>query len=62
MATSSGKFVGIDVSKDKLDVAVLGEKPWKRVDNREAGITELVKQMQELQPEHCPRVPFDRSQ
>jgi transposase len=51
MATSSGKFVGIDVSKDKLDVAVLGEKPWKRVDNREAGITELVKQMQELQPE-----------
>ena len=51
MATRSGKFVGIDVSKDKLDVAVLGEKPWNRVDNREEGIAELVKQMQELQPE-----------
>jgi len=26
MTTSSGKFVGIDVAKDKLDIAVLGEK------------------------------------
>jgi len=51
MTTSSGKFVGIDVSKDKLDVAVLGESQISQVDNTEAGITELVEQMQELGPE-----------
>jgi len=51
MATSSGVYVGIDVSKDKLDVAVLGEKPEWQVDNNETGIMELVKQMQELDPE-----------
>ena len=33
MATSSGRYVGIDVSKDRLDVAVLGaERVWQ-VDN-----------------------------
>lgn len=51
MATSSGKFVGIDVSKDRLDVAVLGEEQTSQVGNTEAGIKELVKQMQELDPE-----------
>jgi transposase len=51
MATSSGKFAGIDVSKDKLDVAVLGEEQTSQVDNTEAGIAELVEQMQELGPE-----------
>ena len=51
MATSSGSYVGIDVSKDKLDVAVLGKHQTKQVDNTEAGIAELVEQMQELQPE-----------
>jgi len=51
MATSHGKFVGIDVSKDKLDVAVLGEKPEWQVDNSKSGIKALVKQMQELGPE-----------
>ena len=25
MTTSSGKFVGVDVAKEKLDIAVLGE-------------------------------------
>ena len=36
MATSS--YVGIDVSKDRLDVAVLGEKPEKQISNTEGGI------------------------
>ena len=51
MSTSSGKFVGIDVSKDKLDVAVLGETKTSQVGNTEQGIRELVKQMQEVEPE-----------
>lgn len=49
MATSS--YVGIDVSKARLDIAVLGEKqPWQ-VDNTADGIAQLVKQMAEMQPE-----------
>lgn len=49
MATSS--YVGIDVSKDRLDVAVLGEKQAWQVCNTQAGIKELVPWMLELQPE-----------
>jgi transposase len=49
MATSS--YVGIDVSKAKLDVAVLGERQETQVDNNQVGITCLVQQMLELQPE-----------
>ena len=49
MATSS--YVGIDVSKDKLDVAVLGEERGWQVDNTQAGIAKLVQQMQEVCPE-----------
>jgi transposase len=49
MATSS--YVGIDVSKDRLDVAVLGENEEKQVCNSQAGIKELVRWMMELQPE-----------
>ena len=49
MATSS--YVGIDVSKDRLDVAVLGEERVWQVDNTQGGRNELVKWMQELQPE-----------
>jgi len=49
MATSS--YVGIDVSKDRLDVAVLGKGQEKQVNNTQAGIAELVAWMQELQPE-----------
>jgi transposase len=45
MATSS--YVGIDVSKDRLDVAVLGEQQAWQVENSCKGIDEL----QELQPE-----------
>ena len=48
MATSSEIYVGIDVSKDKLDVAVLGEERGWQVDNIQAGIAKLVQQMQEL--------------
>jgi transposase len=49
MATSS--YVGIDVSRDRLDVAVLGEKQAWQVENTCKGIDELVQRMQELQPE-----------
>ena len=49
MATSS--YVGIDVSKDRLDVAILGEKQEKQVGNTKDGIAQLVKQMVDLQPE-----------
>ena len=50
MTTSRGKFIGIDVAKDKLDIAVLGEKKASQVENGEAGITKLVKKMQVLKP------------
>ena len=49
MATSS--YVGIDVSKDRLDVAVLGERQEQQVDNTDQGIAQLVEWMLELQPE-----------
>ena len=49
MATS--RYVGIDVSKDRLDVAVLGEEQVWQVDNSQKGITELVQWMLDLQPE-----------
>ena len=49
MATS--RYVGIDVSKDRLDVAVLGEKQAWQVENNPAGIAQLVKEMVALQPE-----------
>src|SRR5690348_7784425 len=51
MATSSETYVGIDVSKDRLDVAVLGKERGWQVDNAQAGIAKLVQQMQELYPE-----------
>jgi transposase len=50
MATSSETYVGIDVSKDRLDVAVLGEERGWQVDNTQKGIDELVQRMKELQP------------
>ena len=51
MTITSQIYVGIDVSKDRLDGAVLGKKqPWQ-VDNAPAGIQELVEQMTDLQPE-----------
>ena len=50
MATSSETYVGIDVSKDRLDVAVLGERVWQ-VNNTCEGITQLVQHMAAMQPE-----------
>src|SRR5215207_3059068 len=49
MTTSS--YVGIDVSKDRLDVAVLGERQETQVENSREGIARLVEQMQKLCPE-----------
>ena len=49
MATSS--YVGIDVSKDRLDVAVLGEERVWQVNNTQEGIASLVEEMKELCPE-----------
>ncbi len=49
MATSS--YVGIDVSKDRLDVAVPGKGQGKQVNNTPSGITQLVAWLQELEPE-----------
>jgi len=49
MATSS--YIGIDVSKDRLDVAVLGEERVWQVANAPEGINQLVKWMVELDPE-----------
>jgi transposase len=51
MATSRGKFVGIDVAKEKLDIAVLGEKDASLVTNDGKGIARLIKKMQKLEPE-----------
>jgi len=51
MTTSSGKFVGIDVAKDKLDIAVLGEKKASQVGNDEVGIAKLLKKLQTLDPD-----------
>src|SRR5215208_3404187 len=51
MATSSETYVGIDVSKDRLDGALLGEERGWQVDNTPNGIAKLVNQMENLQPE-----------
>src|SRR5215207_9294234 len=51
MATSSEAYVGIDVSKARLDVVVLGERQEIQVENSQEGIAQLVKQMADLQPE-----------
>jgi transposase len=50
MATRSGKYAGIDVAKDKLDVAVLGERREKQFNNTKDGIAKVVQWMLELQP------------
>jgi len=43
-------YVGIDVSKDKLDVAVMGEKTVAQITNSQRGIAGLTRQMQKLHP------------
>ena len=48
MTIVSEIYVGIDVSKDRLDVAVLGEKPILQFATTKKGITKLVQHMQQL--------------
>ncbi len=43
-------YVGIDVAKDMLDVAVLGQKATSEAFNTKKGITALVKKMGQLNP------------
>ena len=50
MTTKSETYVGIDVSKDRLDLAVLEEKRIEQHTNTERGIKELVDEMQALKP------------
>jgi len=50
MTTSSGKFVGIDVAKEKLDIAVLGETKASQVGNDKQGIASLVKKLKKRSP------------
>jgi transposase len=51
MTITSQIYVGIDVSKDRLDIAGRGEKQGWQVENTKEGIRELVPQMQTLQPD-----------
>ena len=51
ITTSSGKFGGIDVAKEKLDIAVLGETKASQVGNDEVGIVKLIKKLRTLNPE-----------
>jgi transposase len=51
MTIISRCFVGIDVAKEKLDLAVLGEARVNQSSNDSAGIESLVSQMQERKPE-----------
>lgn len=50
MTTISQDYVGIDVSKDRFDVAVLGQKLITQDANTKTGIAELVKKMHQLNP------------
>ena len=50
MTITSEEYVGIDVAKDKLDVAVLGQKATSETLNTKRGITALVKKMCQLKP------------
>jgi transposase len=50
MATIRQKYVGIDVSKDSLDVAVLGEKGARQVRNGRRGIEGLARELNRLKP------------
>lgn len=50
MTITSEVYVGIDVAKDKLDVAMWGEKGCPELSNSKRGIAKLVKQMLVLGP------------
>jgi transposase len=48
---STEQFVGIDVSKDKLDVAVYPSNQLIIVDNNQSGLVQLVKKLTDLLPQ-----------
>lgn len=50
MTTMTESYVGIDVSKDKLDVAVVGHKEGAQVSNTKKGIAKWVMGMMKLNP------------
>jgi transposase len=50
MTIVSQIYVGIDVSKDTLDVAVLGKKPIVQFANTKKGIAHLVRHMKQVKP------------
>jgi len=50
MTTKVEAYVGVDVSKEWLDVAILEEEQIKRYGNTAGGIRELVGEMEGLQP------------
>lgn len=50
MRMTSEQYMGIDISKDKLDVASWGEKNCLEFANNKRGIAKLVKQMLALDP------------
>jgi transposase len=50
MTITSQVYVGIDVSKDRLDVAVLGEKPMLQVANTKKDIIYFTKQIGKRKP------------
>lgn len=51
MTDPAGIFVGIDVSKTRLDIAVHEPATSWQTDNTEGGIAELVQRLKELNPE-----------
>jgi transposase len=50
MTITSQDYVGIDVAKDRLDVAVLGEESISQAANTKRGLTKFTKQMRQLNP------------
>jgi transposase len=50
MAETAGIFVGVDISKLWLDIAVHETEMYWRVGNDEKGIADLVKRMKQLKP------------
>lgn len=50
MTITLEKYVGIDVSKDWLDVAVMGEKAIVQIANTKRGVTKLILRMRKLKP------------
>lgn len=51
MPNDKAHFVGIDVAKDRFDVAVLGEKRTKQFTSTKKGMRDLVRWMSQVQPQ-----------